>query len=151
MMMRFWLVLLIAVSSFSGLAYAQTSVEPPQFQSNAEEQRFHDLLAELRCVMCQNQSLADSNAQIAVELRKEVLTLMREGRSDDEVKAYLVQRYGEFVLYRPVVSGRNIALWVGPFALLAIALAGLWFWRRQHRPVAVSESALNNDQKDIDW
>ena len=151
MMKRLLLTLLLAFGVFAFGVNSQTTVEPPQFKSAAEEQHFHELLAELRCVMCQNQSLADSNAQIAVELRKEVLTLMREGRSDDEVKAYLVQRYGEFVLYRPVVSGRNIALWIGPFALLAIALGGLWFWRRQHRPVAVNESTLSNDQKDIDW
>jgi cytochrome c-type biogenesis protein CcmH len=68
--------------------------------------------------MCQNQSLADSNAQIAHDLRREVLALMREGRSDAQIKDYLVARYGEFVLYKPRVEGRTWLLWFGPLALL---------------------------------
>ncbi|GAB3331600.1 cytochrome c-type biogenesis protein [Marilutibacter aestuarii] len=93
---------------------------PLEFRDAAQEQRFHALVVELRCVMCQNQSLADSNAQIAVDLRREVLALMQEGRSDDEIKAYLVDRYGEFVLYRPEVESRTWLLWFGPFAVLLL-------------------------------
>jgi len=83
--------------------HAQTLTDPTPltFQNSAEEQRFHALVSELRCVMCQNQSLADSNAQIAQDLRREVLELMQQGRSDADIKDFLVQRYGEFVLYRP--------------------------------------------------
>ncbi len=94
---------------------------PLAFVSSAEEQRFHTLVAELRCVMCQNQSLADSDAQIAKDLRREVLKLMREGRSDDDIRDFLVARYGEFVLYRPRISGSTWLLWFGP---LAFVLAG---------------------------
>ena len=107
---------LVAASAF---AQAGASA-PPEFTDAAEEQRFHALVVELRCVMCQNQSLADSNAQIAVDLRREVLDLMREGRSDAEIKAFLVERYGEFVLYRPQVKSRTWLLWFGPAALLLI-------------------------------
>lgn len=96
---------------------------PLVFRDRAEEDRFHALVAELRCVMCQNQSLADSNAQIARDLRREVLVLMRDGRSDAEVREFLVQRYGEFVLYRPAVSAHTWLLWFGP--LLALAGGGL--------------------------
>lgn len=130
---------------------------PLQFQSEAEETRFHNLAAELRCVMCQNQSLADSNAQIAIELRKEVLNLMRQGKNDAEVKAFLVQRYGEFVLYKPPYSARNAILWAAPVGLLILALGGLIFWQRRHRPAKVTPSSdLPNQesqaqQKDVDW
>ncbi|CAN5623015.1 cytochrome c-type biogenesis protein CcmH [soil metagenome] len=95
---------------------------PLQFADAAEAKRFHALVTELRCVMCQNQSLADSNAQIAHDLRREVLGLMREGKDDREVKAFLVARYGDFVLYRPRVESRTWLLWFGPLALL---LAGI--------------------------
>ena len=91
---------------------------PPQFTSAAEEQRFQHLIAELRCVMCQNQSLADSNAQIAHDLRHEVLELMRQGKSDREIKDFLVARYGEFVLYRPQVESKTWLLWFGPALVL---------------------------------
>lgn len=91
---------------------------PPQFTNVAEEKRFHALVSELRCVMCQNQSLADSNAQIARDLRNEVLELMRQGKSDAQIKDFLVARYGEFVLYRPQVESKTWLLWFGPALVL---------------------------------
>ena len=105
-------------------ANAQADAAPLQFRDAAEESRFHALAAELRCVMCQNQSLADSNALIALELRREVLELMHQGKSDREIKAFLVQRYGEFVLYQPTLAGRTWLLWLGP-VLLLLAGAGV--------------------------
>ncbi|QNP40889.1 cytochrome c-type biogenesis protein [Lysobacter solisilvae (ex Woo and Kim 2020)] len=123
---RIRLAALVAAASLllmSSLALAQpgTPVAPPEFTSSAEETRFHALVSELRCVMCQNQSLADSNAQIATDLRREVLELMRQGKSDREIKEFLVARYGEFVLYRPQVESKTWLLWFGP---LLILLAG---------------------------
>lgn len=100
------------------LAQAAGDAAPLRFENAAEEARFHALTAELRCVMCQNQSLADSNAQIAHDLRREVLALMRQGRSDDEIVAFLVQRYGEFVRYRPALEPATWLLWFGPALLL---------------------------------
>ena len=105
-------------------ANQQADAAPLRFTDPAEEARFHALAAELRCVMCQNQSLADSNALIALELRREVLDLMRAGKSDGQVKQFLVQRYGEFVLYKPRVEGRTWLLWLGP-ALVLLAGAVL--------------------------
>ena len=104
------------------LAFAQAgdAVAPPQFTDRAEAKRFHALTEELRCVKCQNQSLADSDAQIAQDLRQEVLELMRQGKTDAEVKHYLVARYGEFVLYRPRVEPTTWLLWFGPAVLLLV-------------------------------
>lgn len=113
---RLLLVLLLALC---GPAVAQVSDPAPLvFRDAAEEARFHALTGELRCVMCQNQSLADSNAQVAHDLRREVLALIRQGKSDAQVKQFLVQRYGEFVLYRPQVQGRTWLLWFGPALVL---------------------------------
>jgi cytochrome c-type biogenesis protein CcmH len=104
----------------SAMAQAAGDRSPLAFESAAEEQRFHALVAELRCVMCQNQSLADSDAQIAKDLRREVLRLMREGRSDEDIRGFLVARYGEFVLYRPRVSSATWLLWFGPLVVVLI-------------------------------
>jgi cytochrome c-type biogenesis protein CcmH len=132
------LALFLLLSLFAAPVFAQKAVDaaPLQFRDTAEEQRFHDLVAELRCVMCQNQSLADSNAQIAVDLRREVLALMREGRSDQEVRDFLVERYGEFVLYRPLFTPKTWLLWFGP--LLFALGGGLVVWRllRRNRAAA---------------
>ena len=108
-----------ALLAFAPPAAAQASDPAPlRFRDAAEEARFRALVSRLRCVMCQNQSLADSNAQIAHDLRREVLDLMREGRSDTEVERFLVARYGEFVLYRPRVESKTWLLWFGPALLL---------------------------------
>lgn len=109
---------LLALAAIPALAQVATDPAPLQFADAAEEARFHALASELRCVKCQNQSLADSNAQIARDLRHEVLRLMRQGKSDAEVKEFLVRRYGEFVLYRPQVAATTWLLWFGPALLL---------------------------------
>ena len=125
-MMRLLLAMLLCIASLPAFAQAnqQADAAPLRFSDPAEEARFHALAAELRCVMCQNQSLADSNALIALNLRREVLALMRQGRSDAEIKDFLVARYGEFVLYKPRMEGRTWLLWAGP-ALLLLAGAGV--------------------------
>lgn len=114
-MKRLLLVLVLALITLGAVASAQ---QPIVYRDQAEEQRFRALTAELRCVMCQNQSLADSNAPIAVDLRNEVLDLMREGNSDAQIKHYLVERYSEFVLYKPPVRPMTWLLWFGPGLLI---------------------------------
>ena len=116
--LRHLLSVLLLVFACAAQAQSEQVHLPPTFQNAGEEQRFHAVLAELRCVMCQNQSLADSDAQIAKDLRREVLNLIREGRNDDEIRDFLVARYGEFVLYRPRLSASTWLLWFGPLALV---------------------------------
>lgn len=131
----------------ASLAMAQPArpEAPPQFTSSAEEARFHALVSELRCVMCQNQSLADSNAQIARDLRGEVLDLMRQGKSDREIKDFLVARYGEFVLYRPQVESKTWLLWFGPaLVLLAGGFIVVGIVRRRAGSTAI---ASDDDQE----
>ena len=144
------LALLVAVAA---PVFAQASDPTPlQFNDAAEEARFHKLTAELRCVMCQNQSLADSNALIALQLRREVLDLMRQGRSDAQIKDYLVQRYGEFVLYRPEVASNTWLLWFGPG--LVLLGGGLVVWRivrRRAATVAATGEANGNEGGEQEW
>ena len=112
--------LLFTISAFAidtGKAF-----DDPQMQA-----RYERLIAETRCVTCQNQSIKDSNAFIAADLRREIQRLMSEGKSDDEIAEFLVTRYGDFVLYRPRMAGKTLALWIAPFAF--ILLAGFAFVR----------------------
>ena len=129
-----WLAALLLALCLPLTALAQPMGDPTplHYRDSAEEARFHALTLQLRCVMCQNQSLADSNALIALQLRREVLDLMRQGKSDDEIKTYLVQRYGEFVLYKPRFEAGTLLLWLGPPALLLGG--GLLLWRRLRDP-----------------
>ena len=147
-MRRAVLALWLALSAPAGLA----ATPPPQLSPDAptvqpatpivfadavEEKRFRNLVAQLRCVMCQNQSLADSDAMIAHDLRLQVLQMMRTGKTDDEIKRFLVERYSEFVLYQPRVRPMTWLLWFGP-ALLLIG-GGWWIAgivRRQAPPSA---------------
>jgi cytochrome c-type biogenesis protein CcmH len=85
--------------------------------------RWDHIAAELRCLVCQNESLASSNAELAVDLRREVRSLIEQGQSDADIRSFLVKRYGDFVLYKPEVKPVTWLLWFGPFALLLMALA----------------------------
>lgn len=118
--MKAWLFALLML-----LSAAAGAMDPIVFRDDAEEARFRALSAELRCVMCQNQSLADSNAQIAHDLRLQVLALMREGKTDREIKDYLVARYSDFVLYNPPVRPSTWLLWFGPGLVLLGGLAAV--------------------------
>lgn len=138
--MRTLLVLLALL-----LGQTAAALEPVDYRSAAEEQRFKALTAELRCVMCQNQSIADSNAPIAHDLRREVLALMREGRSDDEIKQYLVERYTDFVLYEPPMRGGNWLLWVGPFLILLAGGVAVVRIIRRKQPAAAAPAADNEE------
>ena len=145
------LVLLAAMAWLPAPASAQAvrAVQPLEFQDRAEERRFHDLTSELRCVMCQNQSLADSDAPIAHDLRREVFNLMREGRSDAEIKTFLVERYGEFVLYRPPFSGANLLLWLAPAGVLLAGAVVLVIVVR--RRAAGNRAALDPVDEGQEW
>jgi cytochrome c-type biogenesis protein CcmH len=97
----------------------------------ALDTRLKSLENELRCLVCQNQTLADSNAPLAEDLRKEVRDLATGGKSDDEIRAYLVARYGDFVLYKPPVKSTTYVLWFGPFVLLAAGAVAWWMLIRR--------------------
>lgn len=112
--MRRWCALLLAVALNAGAA------------SDADlDKRLDHVAQQLRCLVCQNQSIADSHAQLALDLKKEARTQLSQGRSEQEVIDFMVQRYGDFVLYRPPLNAATVLLWVGPFALLAAGLAAL--------------------------
>lgn len=102
----------------------------PTSDDPALDRRVQRLANELRCLVCQNQTIADSNAELAVDLRKQVREQLKQGRTEEEIVAYMVNRYGDFVLYRPPVKAQTLLLWIGPFVLMA---GGLFVLLRQLR------------------
>ncbi len=125
-------------------ALSAQSVELRSFKSAEEEARFKALSEELRCLVCQNQSLADSDAELARDLRREVHEMIDAGKSNDEILDFLVARYGDFVLYRPPLNASTLLLWVGPFVILIGALVALFISIRK-RASEASEGADNLD------
>jgi cytochrome c-type biogenesis protein CcmH len=101
---------------------ALAGTEMFDFSGNVNEQRYMELISQLRCLVCQNQSLADSDAELAHDLRVEVYEHLQQGQSDQQVVDFLVSRYGDFVLYKPPVKPSTYLLWYGPFVLLALGL-----------------------------
>lgn len=119
-----WLLL---CCTLMGSAYAE-DLYP--FESPKQSAQFQHLLRDLRCLVCQNQDLVDSNAELAADLRHEVYTLVKEGRSDDEVMHYLTARFGDFILFKPPVKSVTYFLWIGPLVFL---LMGLFIFKRATR------------------
>lgn len=115
----------------------------PAAQDPLIEKRVTALAEELRCLVCQNQSLADSNADLAVDLKNQVREKMKQGLTNQQIADYMVERYGDFVLYRPPVKATTLVLWLGPFFLLAAGL-GVLFYRLTRRgagaPIELTDS-----------
>ncbi|HEY3180262.1 MAG TPA: cytochrome c-type biogenesis protein [Casimicrobiaceae bacterium] len=111
---------------FFAVAFAAATATAQALTDIEFEGRLKRLEAELRCLVCQNQTLADSNAPLAEDLRREVRALATSGKSDAEIKQYLVARYGDFVLYNPPIQRNTWLLWLGPFALLLCG-GGIWY------------------------
>ena len=112
----------VLVLSFFLVAVAQANVEAYSFDDPQKEARYKELIAELRCLVCQNQNLAESNAGLAQDLRRQTYEMVVEGKTEKEISDYMVQRYGDFVLYRPPLQSNTVLLWIGPFAFLLIAV-----------------------------
>lgn len=144
-MRRFLAAALLGVAV---LGSAQAAIDTYEFASDAERQRYRNLIEELRCPKCQNQNIADSDAPIAMDLRAEIYRMLEEGKSNEQVIEYLVARYGDFVLYKPPVTARTLLLWYGPAGLLVggFVLLGVIVLRRRGRK-AVAASGLSTDEQ----
>lgn len=118
------LLLSLMLASMSSLAIAV--IEPRQFDSDVDAARYQQFIDELRCPKCQNQNLSASDAPIAKDLRRELQRLIKEGASDQQITQFMVDRYGEFVLYRPPLQWQTGALWFGPILMCLIAFIVWW-------------------------
>ena len=137
-----FLILLVFAFVFAGVAVAKEA------QSNEDPQiaaRMRNLTEQLRCLVCQNETLADSRADLAEDLRKEIREQMKQGKSDQEIIAFLTQRYGDFVLYNPPVKATTYLLWFGPFVLLIAGTLVLFRFLKRRREL-IQEQPLTADE-----
>ncbi|WP_210713585.1 cytochrome c-type biogenesis protein [Pseudomonas sp. MWU349] len=114
--MKRWLAAAILGLGIAGMTHA--AIDTYQFANDTDRERFHELTKELRCPKCQNQDIADSNAPIAADLRKEIFRMLGEGKDNQQIIDFMVDRYGDFVRYRPALTGKTALLWFGPAGLL---------------------------------
>lgn len=137
---------LLLLCLLTSLTFAQVRRPEPVKDDPAIEQRLNKLSQELRCLVCQNETLADSRADLAEDLRDEIRQQMKAGKSDKEIIAFLTDRYGQFILYRPQVTPTTYLLWFGPFVLLLGGLALLFYYIKQRRDL-IPEQPLSADER----
>ena len=140
--MKYLVALLLA---FAACMPALAKEATPLADDPVLEQRLIAISEEMRCLVCQNESLAGSRADLAQDLRRELRTLIRQGRSDAEIKEFMVSRYGDFVLYRPPVKPTTWLLWIGPFVLMVAGVVVLLVYLRR-RDRALGDQALTGEE-----
>ena len=141
--MKYIVLIILALLCFAGLIVAKEAQpnEDPKI-----EQRMRALTEQLRCLVCQNETLADSRADLAEDLRRQIREQMKAGKSDQEILAFLTQRYGDFVLYKPPVKSTTYLLWFGPFVLL-FAGAGALYSYLKHRRERIKDKPLTMEER----
>ena len=114
------------VACVLGMAAAFAIDSEPPFPNPMLQARYETLTHEFRCLVCQDETVADSNADLAADFRRQIHAMVSEGRTDAEIKDYMVKRYGDFVLYRPPLQSSTVFLWAGPFLLLLVGLGVIY-------------------------
>ena len=145
--------LLAAAVLALGLAgVAHAAIDTYQFASDAERERFRELTKELRCPKCQNQDIADSNAPIAADLRREIFRMLGEGKDNQQIIDFMVDRYGDFVRYKPALTGKTALLWFGPAGLLlsGVVVMAVIIRRRRAAPTDGSDALSPEERKRLD-
>jgi cytochrome c-type biogenesis protein CcmH len=133
------MLLAVALVSMSQIVLAQSNMAQPLAKDPALEARVMDIAKDLRCLVCQNETIAGSHADLAIDLRNQIQDQLEAGKSKNEIMQYMVDRYGDFVLYKPPVKSSTLVLWVGPFLLLILCMWTLWrFIKKQSKTKTVA-------------
>ena len=145
--MKRWLAAVALGFTLAGAAHA--AIDTYEFADDAERARFRELTQELRCPKCQNQDIADSNAPIATDLRREIYRMLGEGKSNQQIIDFMVDRYGDFVRYKPALTGKTAVLWFGPLALLVggLVLIAVIVGRRRRVTQADGGDSLSAEER----
>ena len=148
--MKSWLTAAVLALRIASVAHA--AIDTYEFANDGERERFHQLTKELRCPKCQNQDIADSNAPIAADLRKEIFRMLGEGKDNQQIIDFMVDRYGDFVRYRPPLTGKTALLWFGPAALLlgGLVIIGVIVRRRRGAGPGAPETLSPDERKRLD-
>ena len=142
--MRVWFIVLMLAFATLGV---QAKEAAPLAQDEAVEKRLVDISSELRCLVCQNDSLSGSRAELAYDLRREIRSMIKDGKSDKEIMGFMVDRYGDFVLYNPPLKPATSLLWIGPFVLLLGGLAWLGLLARKRSQQRESSPGLTDEEQ----
>ena len=127
---------------------APAVIETYEFSEPGHESRYQNMIAELRCLVCQNQNLADSNADLAKDLRARTYQMINQGATDQQIADFMIARYGDFVLLRPPFKNSTLILWIGPGVIFAIGIFGVTLWHRRRRvAVAAPVAPLSADER----
>ena len=145
--MKRWLAAVVFGLTLTGIAHA--AIDTYEFANDAERERFRELTKELRCPKCQNQDIADSNAPIATDLRREIYRMLGEGKDNQQILDFMVSRYGDFVLYKPALTSKTVVLWFGPLALLVggLVVIGVIVGRRRRTEQAEGSDTLSAEER----
>ncbi|HQR83455.1 MAG: cytochrome C biogenesis protein CcmH [Polynucleobacter sp. 17-46-58] len=141
-------IALLCSSYTANFALAKDAV--PLADDPVTEQRLIVISEEMRCLVCQNESLAGSRSDLANDLRREIRNLIQEGKTDEQIRTFMVERYGDFVLYRPPVKPITWLLWIGPFVILIAGIAGLLIYLRRRNQNVASTTLSADDNRRID-
>ncbi|MQT87072.1 MULTISPECIES: cytochrome c-type biogenesis protein [Pseudomonas] len=145
--MKRWLAAVVFGLTLTGVAHA--AIDTYEFANDAERDRFRELTKELRCPKCQNQDIADSNAPIATDLRREIYRMLGEGKDNQQILDFMVARYGDFVLYKPALTRKTAVLWFGPLALLVggLVVIGVIVGRRRRTEQTEGSDTLSAEER----
>ncbi len=138
---------LLIVTLLYSLAATAANIEVYQFDNPAQERAYKELTTELRCLVCQNQDIADSNAELAQDMRRKVFNMLKEGQDKQQIADFMVQRYGDFVLYKPPFDARTAVLWIGPFLFFIFAV---WMMLRSIRKAGQRDRNVAIDSKQLE-
>jgi len=138
----------LATLGLANTAFAKEAV--PLVDDQVTEQRLIVISEEMRCLVCQNESLAGSRSDLANDLRREIRILIKEGKTDDQIRDFMVERYGDFVLYRPPMKPITWLLWIGPFVILLAGIIGLLVYLRRRNLSVPSTTLSADDNRRID-
>ena len=141
-------LLIMFMLMMSGSSYA---VDTHQLPDPKQQEAYETLTKELRCLVCQNQTIADSNAELAADLRRQVYEMLQQGKSREEIIQFMTDRYGDFVLYKPPFKGKTSVLWIAPVVFLLLGLITVFFFIRRKKAAAYLHSQAGalerNDEK----
>ncbi len=126
------------------------AVDSRTFTDSGQQQAYKNLTAELRCLVCQNQNIADSNAELAQDLRNQVYNMLQQGKSEAEIVDYMTQRYGDFVLYRPAFNYKTLLLWLGPAVFLLMGMITIYAFARSKAKAGNSVELDSQTRRQLD-
>lgn len=142
-------ILIVLSTLWLFLSPANAAIEALDFKDSATEAQYKNLIEELRCLVCQNQNLADSDAELAQDLRQQTYEMLMQGKSKEQIVEYMVDRYGDFVLYNPPLKTNTLLLWGGPFALLLLVLIVVIFRISRKEPIEAPEAEAINQARNL--